>query len=177
MKKEKKEQWKLRLSLAVLLIIMVVLIETIGMHPTGIYTYSNEGYKNFQIGLSKQGVLRQINLKKTMRTLKTCGPDSVLKKNSRKKLKIDDNLLASNIWISEDRTGKQFLFVFKDGNTQRILLQRLRYGKKNGSPLFSSCIAARIDDIDHYLKTQEKLKVFIGDGKRRGKRELLKKNE
>ena len=120
----KKEQWKLRLSLAALLIIMAVLIETIGMHPTGIYSYTNEGYKDFRIGLSKQGVLRLINLQKTMRTIKTCGPDAVLKKTSRKKLKMDGNLAVSNIWISHDRTGKQFLFFFKDGNTRRILLQR-----------------------------------------------------
>ncbi len=161
----KKEQWKLRLSLAALLIIMAVLIETIGMHPTGIYSYTNEGYKDFKIGLSKQGVLRLINLQKTMRTIKTCGPDAVLKKTSRKKLKMDGNLAGSNIWISHDRTGKQFLFFFKDGNTRRILLQRLRFGKKDGSPLFSDCIADQIKDIDHYLETKEKLRVFLRDGK------------
>ncbi|MCF6247728.1 MAG: hypothetical protein L3J69_10235 [Desulfobacula sp.] len=175
MKKEKKtKQWVLRLSFATCLIVLAVLIETIGMHPTGIYSYTNEGYKDFQIGLSKKGVLRQINLQKTMRAIQTCRPVAVLKKTSRKKLKMNDNLDSSDIWVSYDRTGKQFLFFFKGANLKRILIQRLRFGKKKGSALFLDCTAARIKDIDHYLKTQEKLNVFLGDGKRIGKRQMLK---
>jgi len=171
MKKEKKKtQWVLRLSFAVALIVIAVLIETIGMHPTGIYSYSTQGYKDFQIGLSKQGVLRQINLQKTMRKVNTCNPDAVIEKTSRKKLQMDDNLTASDTWMSYDRTGKQVLFFFKNGNTHRILIQRLRFGKTDGSPLFSGCTAAQVEDLDNYLKTEEKLSVFFNEGKRKFKK-------
>jgi len=70
------------------------------------------------------------------------------------------DLVVSDFWICHDRTGKDFLFLFKDGALEKILLQRLRFGKKGGSILFSQCNPEILKDIDNYLSTRETLKVF-----------------
>jgi hypothetical protein len=57
-------------------------------------------------------------------------------------------------------TGKDFLFIFKNQILEQILIQRLRFGKNQGSVLFSNCNSERFKDIDSYLTRQEKLKVF-----------------
>ncbi len=49
----------------------------------------------------------------------------------------------------------------KEGKTkQRLLLQRLRFGKKDGSIFFSQCNLEIFKDIDNYLAGREKLSVF-----------------
>ena len=161
MKTEKRQkQLLLRISFAVTLLVVALAVEFIGMHPTGIYDYQIKGYKAFHIGLPKQAVLRQINLTKTIRQVRTCEPESISIKDSRKKLVLSSAMAAADIWISHDRTGKDFLFIFKDDVLDRVLLQRLRFGKKPGSELFRNCGAIRPGDLDSYLKTKETLKVY-----------------
>ncbi len=150
----------LQLSMAVILIAVAVMVEFVGMHPTGIYSYRHKGYKDFQIGLSKSSVLKQINLQKTMRQIKTCGPDGMIAKTSRKKLKMVEQLSASDRWISFDRTGKEFLFIFKEDKLVRVFIQRLRFGNKQGSVLFSDCTVVKTSDLDEYLETTETLPVY-----------------
>lgn len=159
-KKDKKKQRLLQISFAGVLLILAVGIEFVGMHPSGIYTYEKEGYKDFRIGLSKQDVLRQVNLTKTIRSVKTCDPESLTRKESRRKLLLSDLMVEADIWICHDRTGKTYLFMFNDDGLERILLQRLRFSNKQGSVLFSQCRADLLKDLDHYLATKETLRVY-----------------
>ena len=159
-KKGKAKQRILQASFGIGLILFVVLIELIAVHPSGIYSYTQQGYKEFKIGLSKEKVLKKINKRKTIRTIRVCGPDRVFKLKSRKLFEMEENLVLSDYWICPDRTGKNYLFLFKDEILERVLLQRLRFGKKEGSILFSQCNPELLNDMDNYLSTREKLKVF-----------------
>ena len=105
-------------------------------------------------------MLKKINKRKTIRTIKVCDPDRVFELKSRKLFEMEDDLLSSDFWICPGRTGKDFLFLFKDGILERILLQRLRFGEKEESILFSQCNLEIFKNIDNYLTTREKLDVF-----------------
>lgn len=146
--------------IAVIFVGIAVIVETTGMHPTGVYVYSHKGYKDFQIDCTKSELLRQINLQKTIRKIRTCGPESKVVKSSRRKLQLVSSLAASDVWICYDRTGKQFLFVFEAGKLKTILLQRLRFGDKQGLELFDICQPEQIRHLDQYLENQTMLKVY-----------------
>jgi len=159
-KQRNVKQTLLQLSFGIGLIFFAVLIELLAVHPSGIYSYTQKGYNEFKIGVSKEQVLKKINRQKAIRTIKTCDPDNVFELQSRKLFKMEEDLLSSDFWICPGRTGKDFLFLFKDGFLDRILLQRLRFGKKEKSTLFSQCSPERLKEIDKYLNAQEKLSVF-----------------
>ncbi|MCD4720478.1 MAG: hypothetical protein K8S13_11565 [Desulfobacula sp.] len=160
-KKGKAKQRILQASFGIGLILFVVLIELVAVHPSGIYSYTQQGYKEFKIGLSKEKVLKKINKRKTIRTIRVCDPDRVFELKSRRLFEMEVNLASSDYWLCPDRTGKNFLFLFRDEILERILLQRLRFGKKKeGSILFSQCNPEIINDVEKYLTTIEKLKVF-----------------
>ncbi|WP_457553427.1 hypothetical protein [Desulfobacula sp.] len=158
--KNKTKQRMLQLSCGFGLIFFVVLIELVAVHPSGVYSYTQQGYKEFKIGFPKAIVLKKINKRKSIRTIRVCDTGKVLELRSRKLFELEGDLSLSDYWICNDRTGKDFLFLFKKGDLDRILLQRLRYGKKEGSILFSQCHPEIFKDIDKYLATQEKLDVF-----------------
>jgi len=159
--KRKTKQRILQISFGICLIIFALLIELVAIHPSGIYSYAQKGYKEFQIGFSKENVLKKINKRKTIRTIRVCEPDKTFELKSRKLFELEEDLALSDYWICHDRTGKDFLFLFKDGILERILLKRLRLGKKETSILFSQCNLEIFKEIDNYLTTREKLKVFF----------------
>jgi hypothetical protein len=159
-KKQKSKQRMLQASFGIGLILFAALIELVAIHPSGIYYYSKDGYKEFLMGDTKEQVLKKVNKRKTIRIIKSCDPDAVFELKSRKLFEMDENLKASNYWICNDRTGKDFLFLFKDGNLEKVLLQRLRFQKKKGSILFSRCNPEVLKDVDGYLANREILKVF-----------------
>jgi hypothetical protein len=159
-KKEKTKQIILQVSFGICLILFAVLIEFVAIHPPGIYYYSKDRYKEFFMGDSKEQVLKKINKRKTIRIIKACGPDAVFELKSRKLFEMDEYLKASNYWICNDRTGKDFLFLFREGSLEKVLLQRLRFQKKNGSILFSQCSSEVLKDVDAYLTDMETLKIF-----------------
>jgi len=158
--KTKTKQRILQISFGAGLILFAFLIELMAVHPSGIYSYTQKGYKEFKIGLSKERVLKNINKQKTIRKIKVCNPDQVFELKSRHLFKMEEDLVSSDFWLCHDRTGKDFLFVFKDEILERVLLQRLRFGKKKGSSLFFQCDPEILKDIDTYLADREKLKVF-----------------
>lgn len=159
-KKTKTNQRMLQVSFGVGLIFLVLLIDLVAVHPSGIYSYSRDGFKNFRIGASRAAVLKEINRQKAIRIIRTCGPDQVFELTSRKGFVLEQGLAAAPVWICHDRTGKDFLFVFKADLLERIFLQRLRYWKKQGSLLFSQCDPGILKNIDAYLTLQEKLPVY-----------------
>jgi hypothetical protein len=158
--KEKTKQRMLQISFGLGLILFAVLIELVAIHPSGIYYYSKDRYKEFLMGDTKEQVLKKINKRKTIRIIKTCGPEAVFELKSRKLFEMDEYLKASDYWICNDRTGKDFLFLFRAGSLEKVLLQRLRFQKKKGSILFSRCNREVIKDVDTYLINTEILKTF-----------------
>lgn len=161
MEKEKKSKQRiLQASFGIGLIVFVLLIETLAVHPSGIYSYTHQGYKDFKIGFPKKIILKKINRQKSIRTIMVCDPDRIFELKSRKPFKMEEELATSDYWICPGRTGKDFLFLFKKGVLERVLLQRLRFGKKEGSILFSRCNPELIKDLDNNLLTRETLKVF-----------------
>jgi len=159
-KKRKATQRKLQLFMGICLILLAFLIEMVAVHPSGIYSYTQKGYKEFKIGLLKEQVLKKINKRKAIRTIRACEPARVFELKSRKLFMMEEDLVLSDFWVCHDRTGKDFLFFFKNGTLEKVLLQRLRFGKKEGSVLFSQCSPEILKDIDNYLATLEKLDVF-----------------
>ena len=163
-KERKTKQKILQVLFGVVLIIFIVLIEFVAIHPSGIYSYTKQGYKEFKIGFSKDRLLKKINHHKSIRTIRACDPDRHFELKSRKPFELKKDLALSDSWICHDRTGKNFLFLFKEGILKRILLQRLRFGGKEDSILFSRCNSEILKEIDTYLATREKLKVFYDTG-------------
>lgn len=157
------KQRVLQISFGLGLIFIAFLIELLAIHPSGIYSYTQKGYKAFQIGLSKEGVLEQINHQKTIRTIQTCDPEGLWELKSRKGFEMKPDLASSDAWICHDRKSRDFLFFFNQGALDRILVQRLRFGKKPGSILFSGCRPEILKDIDNYLATREKLALFYDE--------------
>lgn len=160
--KERKQlnQRVLQLLFGLGLIVFVIFIEFIAIHPPGIYSYTQRGYKAFAIGLSKANLLQKINKKKTIRTIQVCNPDGLFELTSRRHFQLENDMISSDSWICRDKTGKIFMFLFKDGRLERVLLQRLRFFKNQGSVLFDQCRPDLLADMDSYLDTQEKLTVF-----------------
>lgn len=168
-KQSKSKQRALQASFGIGLIIFALLIELVAIHPSGIYSYTREGYKEFKIGFSKEAVLKRINKHKSIRAIRTCDPDRVIELTSRRLFKMGEDLLSSDVWTCEDRTGKNFLFVFKAGVLERVVLQRLRLGTKEGSILFSTCSQDFLSDMDDYLAKRERLTVFYDTDQKAGK--------
>lgn len=162
-KESKTKQRALQISFGLGLIGLVFLIALLAVPPSGIHSYVQKGYKEFAIGLSKEKVLNRINNRKAIRTIMVCDPERLFKLTSRKGFEMGEDLAVSDFWICRDRIGKDFLFVFENGTLARILLQRLRFGEKPGSILFLQCNPEIFKDLDTYLTTGEKLKIFYDE--------------
>ncbi|MCP3876500.1 MAG: hypothetical protein GY699_25585 [Desulfobacteraceae bacterium] len=160
-KKEKGKQTLIRVSFGIGVILFALLIEMLAIHPSGIYYYSHEGYKEFKIGTPKTKVLKRINKRKTIRKINTCDPESLFERKTRKRIELEGNLISSNYWIAHDRTGKDFLFIFKNDMLEKVLIQRLRFGKKDGSIIFLQCIPDIVTDFETYLSEKEKLTIYF----------------
>ncbi len=167
-KKEKGKQIILRVFFGLGILVFALLIEMVAIHPSGIYYYAQDGYKEFKIGVTKAQVLKKINKRKTIRRINTCTPESVIERKTRKRLVMENNLSSSNYWTAHDRTGKDFLFIFKNGRLEKVLIQRLRLGKKEGSIIFSHCSQEVISNLDAYLSEKEILTVYSDTGDRDG---------
>jgi len=159
-KKGKGKQRLLQASFGIGLIVFVVLIELVAVHPSGIYSYTQQGYKEFKIGFSKEKVLKKINKRKAIRAIRVCGPDRVFELKSRRGFEMEEAMVLSDYWLCSDRTGKKFVFLFKNEILERILLQRLRFKKKEVSVLFVQCNPEFLNGMDNYLANREKLNVF-----------------
>lgn len=160
-KKEKGRQTILRLAFGISILAFALIIEMVAIHPSGLYSYTQkDGYREFDMGISKAQVLKRINKRKTLREIKTCNPEKFLLRTTRKGIELAENLLTSDFWFAYDRTGKIFLFVFKDNHLAHVLIQRLRFGKMQGSVLFSSCDEDKLYNLDQYLEKNESLSVF-----------------
>ena len=58
---KKTRQRLLQVGMGIGLLFLAFLLETVAIEPPGIYSYSQQGYKGFKIGLSREGLLREIN--------------------------------------------------------------------------------------------------------------------
>ncbi len=157
------KQTALRILFGLGVIALVFLVEVFGLHPTGIYSYSSTGYKDFEIGMSRDEVLDSINLNRSIRTIRACFPEEVFHLTDRQFFELSLSLLESDYWICYDRRGSDYLFVFNGGVLERILIQRLRLFNDGPLPLFEHCENSRLSDIDSYLSEQDRLKVFFKD--------------
>ncbi|MCP4024488.1 MAG: hypothetical protein GY729_21795 [Desulfobacteraceae bacterium] len=161
--KKIKKQWGLRVFFGVVMILIIILVEMIAIHPSGIYSYQ-KGYKNFKAGIPKERVLRHIDHMSTIRTIRVCDPVFVVQKTSRRKLEMSDELAASDHWICYDKKGLDYLIRFKNDKLEKVFIQRVRFKKKDFSPLFTQCNPKILKDIDFYLQTQDRFKVFYDNG-------------
>ncbi len=155
-----KKQTALRITFGMGVIILVFLIEIFGLHPTGIYSYATTGYKSYTIGLKKDEVLRLINQNRSIRTMRACDPTKVYRLTSRKGFEFTDDLAQSDHWICYDKRGSDFLFIFKQNRLSRILIQRIRLGRKDPSLIFTRCNPIVVENVDTLLKNQYHYKVF-----------------
>ncbi len=161
---KKTRQRLLQVGMGIGLLCLAFLVEMVAIEPRGIYSYSHDGYKTFKIGLSREGVLLEINKIKAIRNIMTCDPESELKLRSRRLFEMEPALANSSIWICQDKKKNLFLFHFNDKGLDRILHLKGRTGKLVYSPLFDQCRPDIHQDIDAYLETQTVHKVFYKDG-------------
>ncbi|RLB93793.1 MAG: hypothetical protein DRH26_02980 [Deltaproteobacteria bacterium] len=156
----------LQVGMGVVLIFLAFLLEMVIIEPSGIYSYSHYGYKQFKIGLSREGLLREINRVIAIRHILTCdssGPSADLKLTSRRSFEMTEDLTRSHVWICQGKKKVGFLFQFQGDRLARVLRLKVRFFEEGSFPLFYQCQPGIYQDMDGYLNTQTVHGVFYGD--------------
>lgn len=146
------------------LICLAFLVERVAIEPSGIYAYSRDGYKGFTMGLSREGVLREINQIKSIRALLTCDPKTELKLTSRRGFEMSEALTRSDIWICQAKKQGIFLFQFNGPGLERILRIKGKAADGETDPLSALCPLEMDQDLEAYLARQTGYPLFYKDG-------------
>lgn len=156
----KQRQRTLQIGFGLGLLLIVVLVEVVAVSPTGIYSYTTQGYRAFKINAPKQRILAEINRVPVIRTLISCDPDSRTELLSQRHFSYSAEIAAADAWIARNRKNHVLLFLFQDGKLVRILLLKTRFGREISSPLFDGCRPDLLRDIDRFLALQTDHPVF-----------------
>ncbi|MCP4722823.1 MAG: hypothetical protein GY860_25495 [Desulfobacteraceae bacterium] len=145
------------------LIFLAFLLEMVAIEPSGIYSYSRQGYKGFKIGLSREDLLKEINKTTSIRRIITCDPAADQKLTSRRFFEMTNGLTRSDVWICQGKKKVGFLFQFQGDRLARVLRLKISSIKEGTSPLFDQCQPGIYQDMDAYLNRQAIHGVFYGD--------------
>jgi len=161
--KTKTRQRLLQIFMGIGLLFLAFLIEMVIIEPTGIYSYSLQGYKGFKIGLSREGLLREINQVKVIRQIIPCDPSDAskeLKLTSRRFFEMTQGLARSDVWICRGKKNVGFLFQFEKDLLVRVLRLKSRSFEPGDFPLFEQCQPEIYQDIPGFLNRQTRHIVF-----------------
>jgi hypothetical protein len=164
--KTKTRQRLLQVSMGIGLLFLAFLIEMVIIEPTGIYSYSLQGYKGFNIGLSREGLLKEINKIKVIRKIISCGSSDVsidLKLISRRFFDMTPDLDRSDVWICRGKKNVGFLFQFEKDRLVLVLRLKCRSFEPGDFPLFEQCQPEIYRDILGYLNRQTGHEIFYKD--------------
>lgn len=162
--KTKTRQRLLQVFMGIGLLFLAFLIEMVIIEPTGIYSYSLQGYKGFKIGLSREGLLREINRVKAIRQILPCDPleaSKELKLTSRRSFDMTPVLARSDVWICRGKKNVGFLFQFEKDLLVLVLRLKCRSFNKGDFPLFEQCQPEIYTDIPGFLNRQTRHAVFL----------------
>ncbi len=157
------KQRLLQVGMGIGLIFLAFLLEMVAIEPSGIYSYSRQGYKGFKIGLSREGLLKEINKTTSIRRIITCDPAADQKLTSRRFFEMTNGLTRSDVWICQGKKKVGFLFQFQDDHLARVLRLKIGSTEEESSPLFDQCQPGVYQDMDAYLNRQAIHGVFYGD--------------
>lgn len=163
----KTRQRLLQVIMGIGLLSLAFLIEMVIIEPSGIYSYSIQGYKGFKIGLSREGLLREINRVKAIRQISVCDPleaSTELKLTSRRSFEMTQGLASSDVWICRGKKNVGFLFQFEKNHLVRVLRLKCRSFEPGDFPLFEQCQPEIYTDIPGYLNRQTRHTVFHKEG-------------
>lgn len=164
--KTKTRQRLLQVTMGIGLLFLAFLIEMVIIEPSGIYFYSQQGYKGFKIGLSRERVLRQINKVKAIRQITPCdslGASTEVKLTSRRFFEMTPVLARSDVWICRGKKNVGFLFQFEQDRLVRVLRLKCRSFEPGDFPLFEQCQPEIYRDIPGYLTRQTRHIVFYNN--------------
>lgn len=155
---QKTRQRLYQFGFAILVICLILVLERGVQEPSGVYSYTSQGYKGFEIGMTRAAVLKEVNRVKSIRSIMTCGPERVFPLTSRRNFDLAPALAQSWIWICQDKKNRAFVFRFKGNRLEQVL--RVNRGKE--PPLFDQCPPGQglYTDLDRYLRTQTRFRVF-----------------
>ncbi len=163
---KKTRQRLLQVGMGIGLLFLAFLLEMVAIEPPGIYSYSQQGYKGFKIGLSREGLLREINKVIAIRRIISCDPSNSsqdLKLTSQRFFEMTDGLTQSNVWICRGKKKVGFLFLFKGDRLARLLRLKSGFLKEGASPLFDLCQPEIYPEMDGYLNSQTTHEIFYED--------------
>ena len=120
-KRRQKRQRLLQLAMGGLLILIVIFVELVAVTPEGIYVYTEDGIRDFSIGMDKPALLKEINRNRGIRELVTCDPESRLEITSRKGFTMTEAMMSARYWRCLDRKRGIYLFEFSGDRLSRIL--------------------------------------------------------
>jgi len=161
--KTKTRQRLLQIFMGIGLLFLAFLIEMVIIEPTGIYSYSQTGYKGFKIGLSREGLLREINRVKAIRQIIPCDTSEAskeLKLTSRRSFEMTQGLALSDVWICRGKKNVGFLFQFEKDRLVRVLRLKCRSFNQGDFPLFEQCQPEIYTDIPGFLNRQTRHTIF-----------------
>jgi len=160
---KKARQRLLQVGMGIGLLLLAFLLEVVAIEPPGIYSYSRQGYKGFKIGLSREGLLKEINKVSTIRRIMVCDPSSSsqdLKLTSQRFFKMTEGLTQSHVWICRGKKKVGFLFQFQGERLVRVLRLKSSFFEEGVSPLFDRCQPEIYPEMDGYLNRQEAHEIF-----------------
>lgn len=156
----KQRQRTLQISLGFGMLVVVILVEVLAISPSGIYSYTIDGFRAFKIGAPKKRILAEINHVPAIRTLVTCEPNSRTILVTRRHFSYTEALDTADVWIARYRKENVLIFMFQDQVLVRILLLKTRFNREISSPLFDSCRPGMLDNVDRFLEEQTDHTVF-----------------
>jgi hypothetical protein len=168
----KTRQRLLQVGMGIVLLFLAFLLEMAVIEPGGIYSYSWYGYKGFRIGLSREGLLKEVNKVGAIRRIMTCQSNSTdqsiidLKLASRRFFDMTEDLTRSDVWICQGKKKVAFLFLFQEDHLSRVLRLKGLSFKEGTFPLLDRCRPGIYRDMDGYLNRLENTRVFYGDAPR-----------
>lgn len=163
---KKTRQRLLQVGMGIGLLFLAFLLEMVAIEPPGIYSYSRQGYKGFKIGLSREGLLREINKVSAIRRIIACDPSNSsqdLKLTSRRFFEMADGLTQSNVWICRGKKKVGFLFLFQGDRLARVLRLKSGFFKEGASTLFDQCQPGIYPEMDGYLNSRANHEIFYDD--------------
>lgn len=153
----KKQQRKLQLAVALLLVLAVISVEMLAVRPKGIYVHA---HTPFEPGMRRERVLDRINQVKSIREIVTCAPDSRSHLNSRKGFAMSSELDKSRVWTLMDRKKGIYWLRFSGRDLDYILFLNDPHSDRQRDLLSHICSPGLFQAPVKFLSSRTAYKIF-----------------
>lgn len=156
----KKNQGKLQVAAALLMLLVVIGVEGMAVRPKGVYVISEVGVKPFSPGMEKAAALDRVNGVKTIRELTTCSPASRSLLTTRKGFSMTPEMADSRAWTLMDRQKGIYWLRFAGSHVDLVLFLNDPDREDQKAFLAAVCDPEFLNMPADYLSTRTDYPVF-----------------